>query len=111
MQILRKLGIEKIEDLGLDFTIPGYEIELKLGGYNIPVTSENIEEYIEEVIDSITGRGVKLQAKPFSEGLSKVFQIADLQIFTPDELIMLFRNALQHFIIYYFCVTSDTDTQ
>ena len=36
-----------VEDLGLDFTLPGYpNIELKKGGKDIPVTIYNLEEYL-----------------------------------------------------------------
>ena len=36
-----------VEDLGLDFTLPGYgHIELKKGGKDIVVTLDNLEEYI-----------------------------------------------------------------
>ncbi|KAI0794507.1 hypothetical protein C8Q74DRAFT_1365946 [Fomes fomentarius] len=95
----RKLGaleeVEEInfEDLGLDFTVPGYDIELKPGGRDIPVTEDNVDEYIREVIDAIIGKGAQAQAQAFREGFSKVFPIADLQAFTSDELIMLFGNA------------------
>jgi E3 ubiquitin-protein ligase TRIP12 len=35
-----------IDQLGLDFTLPGYpHIELKKGGKNIPVTIDNLEIY------------------------------------------------------------------
>lgn len=57
------------------------------------MTSENIEEYISEVINAIVGTGAALQAKAFREGFSKVFPIADLQAFTADELVMLFGNS------------------
>lgn len=57
------------------------------------MTSENVEEYISEVIDAIIGKGSMLQAKAFREGFSKVFPIADLQAFTSDELVMLFGNS------------------
>lgn len=36
-----------IEDLGLDFVLPGTHIELKKGGKDIPVTIENLEEYLQ----------------------------------------------------------------
>ncbi|KAI0272306.1 hypothetical protein BC834DRAFT_1030472 [Gloeopeniophorella convolvens] len=92
---LQKLLKEKVnvEDLALDFTIPGYDIELRPNGKNIAVTSENVEEYIAEVIDAIIGQGAKLQVKAFREGFSKVFPITDLQAFALDELVMLFGNA------------------
>ncbi|KAI9429610.1 ubiquitin-protein ligase [Lactarius indigo] len=91
---LQKLLKEKVdvEDLALDFTIPGYDIELRPNGRNITVTSENVEEYIAEVIEAIIGEGAKLQAKAFREGFSKVFPITDLQAFALDELVMLFGN-------------------
>ena len=56
------------------------------------VTTENVEEYIHDVIDAIIGNGAKLQAKAFREGFSKVFPITDLQAFTIEELVMLFGN-------------------
>ena len=36
-----------IDDLHLDFILPGYpNIELKKGGIDIPVTLDNLEEYL-----------------------------------------------------------------
>lgn len=36
-----------VEDLGLDFTLPGFpNIELKKGGKDVPVTIYNLEEYL-----------------------------------------------------------------
>ncbi|KAG6833243.1 hypothetical protein H0H87_009864 [Tephrocybe sp. NHM501043] len=82
-----------IEDLSLDFTVPGYDIELKPGGKDIAVTSENVEEYIQAVLDAILGKGAAVQAKAFRDGFSKVFPITDLQAFSADELVMLFGNS------------------
>ncbi|KAG1780930.1 hypothetical protein EV702DRAFT_963221 [Suillus placidus] len=87
------MDIVNVEDLALDFTVPGYDIELRPGGRNIPVTSENADEYIREVLDAIIGTGVQPQAKAFREGFSKVFPISDLQAFSADELVMLFGNS------------------
>ncbi|GJE98055.1 Ubiquitin fusion degradation protein [Phanerochaete sordida] len=89
----RKLGMVTVEDLALDFTVPGYDVELRPGGRNLAVTSENVEEYIADVLEAIIGKGAMLQAKAFREGFSKVFPIADLQAFTADELVMLFGNS------------------
>ncbi|TDL21828.1 hypothetical protein BD410DRAFT_771174 [Rickenella mellea] len=82
-----------VEDLALDFTIPGYDIELRPNGANIAVTSDNVDEYINEVIDAIIGSGAELQAKAFREGFSKVFPVTDLQAFSADELVILFGSA------------------
>ncbi|TFK51850.1 hypothetical protein OE88DRAFT_1679337 [Heliocybe sulcata] len=82
-----------VEDLALDFTVPGYDIELRPGGRDVAVTSDNVEEYIADVIDAIIGKGVAPQAKALREGFSKVFPISDLQAFSADELVMLFGNS------------------
>jgi len=83
----------KLEDLALDFTVPGYDIELKEGGKDLPVEGSTIEEYIREVLDTLVGRGVQQQAQAFREGFSKVFPVTDLQSFSSDELAMMFGNA------------------
>ncbi|KAG8933673.1 Ubiquitin fusion degradation protein 4 [Tulasnella sp. 418] len=82
----------KLEDLALDFTLPGYDIELKEGGRDIVMDASNVEEYVREVLDIMLGRGVKQQAEAFRTGFSKVFPITDLRSFTCDELSMLIGN-------------------
>lgn len=83
----------------LDFTLPGYDIELRPGGRDIEVTSENVKEYIQEVIDAIIGTGASMQAKAFREGFSRVFPVTDLQAFSADELGVLFGNAEEDWTI------------
>ncbi|KAG8692329.1 Ubiquitin fusion degradation protein 4, partial [Ceratobasidium sp. 395] len=82
-----------LEDLALDFTVPGYDIELVPGGKDISVTDSNVEEYVREVIDAVVGRGVQTQTQAFRTGFSKVFPVTDLQSFSCDELDLLFGNA------------------
>ncbi|KAI8965067.1 hypothetical protein F5Y11DRAFT_313788 [Daldinia sp. FL1419] len=80
-----------LEDLALDFTLPGYpEIELIPGGSHIPVTIYNVESYLDKVIDLTLGRGVKRQVEAFRTGFSQVFPYSALSAFTPDELVALF---------------------
>lgn len=81
-----------IEDLALDFTVPGYDIELRPNGKEIPVTRTNVKEYIEGVLDAVVGKGIALQAKAFREGFSKVFPVTDLRTFSADELAVLFGS-------------------
>ena len=57
------------------------------------MTSDNVDEYIHDVLDAIIGKGAQPQAKAFREGFSKVFPVSDLQSFSVDELVMLFGNA------------------
>ncbi|KAG6821487.1 hypothetical protein H0H93_010211 [Arthromyces matolae] len=90
---IAKIESISIEDLALDFTLPGYDIELKPGGRDIAVTSDNVEEYISAVLDAILGSGAMVQAKAFRDGFSKVFPVTDLQAFSADELVMLFGNS------------------
>ncbi|KAH7913854.1 hypothetical protein BJ138DRAFT_1177757 [Hygrophoropsis aurantiaca] len=87
------MDIVNVEDLALDFTIPGYDIELRPNGREIQVTSENADEFIREVLNAILGDGAQPQAKAFREGFSKVFPISDLQAFSAEELVMLFGNS------------------
>ncbi|KAG9103694.1 Ubiquitin fusion degradation protein 4 [Ceratobasidium sp. 370] len=82
-----------LEDLALDFTVPGYDIELVPGGKDVSVTDSNVEEYVREVIDAVIGRGVQTQTQAFRTGFSKVFPVTDLQSFSSDELDLLFGNA------------------
>lgn len=80
-----------IDDLSLDFTLPGYpSIELLSNGAHTSVTIENVGEYVEKVIDMTLGSGVQRQVDAFRAGFSQVFPYSALRAFTPDELVMLF---------------------
>ncbi|KAI5922840.1 E3 ubiquitin-protein ligase UPL3 [Camillea tinctor] len=80
-----------LEDLALDFTLPGYpEIELIAGGSHMQVTIYNVESYLDKVIDMTLGSGVKRQVEAFRTGFSQVFPYSALSAFTPDELVTLF---------------------
>ncbi|KAF5869118.1 putative hect-domain-containing protein [Botrytis fragariae] len=80
----------KIEDLSLDFTLPGYAIDLLPDGSSISVTIDNVDLYLEKVIDMTLGSGVQKQIDAFREGFTQVFPYSALRAFTPDELVMLF---------------------
>ena len=80
-----------VEDLGLDFTLPGYpSIELVHNGSNVLVTIDNVGLYVEKVIDFTLGGGVRRQVDAFRSGFSQVFPYSALRAFTPNELVMLF---------------------
>ncbi|RYO75506.1 hypothetical protein DL764_010389 [Monosporascus ibericus] len=81
----------RIEDLALDFTLPGYpDIELIPSGSHTPVTIYNVDSYLDKVIDMTLGSGVKRQVDAFRAGFSQVFPYSALSAFTPDELVTLF---------------------
>ncbi|KAJ4349662.1 Ubiquitin fusion degradation protein 4 [Didymosphaeria variabile] len=79
-----------VDDLGLDFTLPGYSIELVQNGADQQVTIDNVDMYVEKVLDLTLGSGVQRQADAFRAGFSEVFPYSALKAFTPDELVMLF---------------------
>ncbi|KAF5662075.1 e3 ubiquitin ligase TRIP12 [Fusarium heterosporum] len=81
----------KLEDLCLDFTLPGYpNIELEDNGSQSRVTTDNVDSYLEKVIDMTLGSGVRRQVDAFRTGFSQVFPYSALSAFTPDELVTLF---------------------
>ena len=81
----------KLDDLCLDFTLPGYpEIELAPGGSQVRVTISNVEDYLDRVIDMTLGSGVRRQVDAFRTGFTRVFPYSALSAFTPDELVSLF---------------------
>jgi E3 ubiquitin-protein ligase TRIP12 len=82
---------QEVEDLALDFTLPGYpDIQLIPDGANHHLTLDNVDFYIQRVIDMTLVSGVKWQLDAFREGFSQVFPYSSLLSFTPDELVMLF---------------------
>lgn len=95
-QALRDIEMDgvRVEDLGLDFTLPGYPaIELTENGSNVPVTIENVDLYVDRVVDLTLGSGVRRQVEAFRQGFSQVFSYSALRAFTPNELVMLFGRA------------------
>ncbi|GHJ87332.1 hypothetical protein NliqN6_3734 [Naganishia liquefaciens] len=89
---LRLDGV-RLEELGLDFVLPGdHSIELIANGANIPVTTENVEEYVEAVLDYTLRRGISRQVEAFRQGFSIIFPVSDLNVFSAAELALLFGN-------------------
>ncbi|GMI83508.1 KAKTUS, UBIQUITIN-PROTEIN LIGASE 3 [Hibiscus trionum] len=74
-----------IEDLCLDFTLPGYpDYILKPGDETVDIN--NLEDYISLVVDATIKAGIIQQMEAFRDGFNQVFDIASLQIFNPQEL-------------------------
>ncbi|KAM0786305.1 hypothetical protein ACM66B_001783 [Microbotryomycetes sp. NB124-2] len=78
-----------VNDLTLDFTLPGHDIELKEEGRDLSVDVDNLDEYISLVIDWTVRRGVEAPVEEFKSGFSNVFSVRDMKSFTPAELVML----------------------
>ncbi|XP_020699967.1 E3 ubiquitin-protein ligase UPL3-like isoform X1 [Dendrobium catenatum] len=76
-----------IEDLCLDFTLPGYpDYILKEGKESMVVNIDNLEEYISLILDATVKTGIMRQMEAFRAGFNQVFDISFLQIFSPHEL-------------------------
>ncbi|XP_054714479.1 E3 ubiquitin-protein ligase TRIP12-like [Uloborus diversus] len=80
-----------LEDLSLDFTLPGYpHIEMKKSGKDNLVTIHNLEEYLKLLKHWIMKEGISRQMKAFQEGFESVFPLSNLKIFYADEMELLF---------------------
>jgi E3 ubiquitin-protein ligase TRIP12 len=92
VQALQNISIQdcQVEDLGIDFTLPGYPIDLIEKGSEKPVTIDNVDVYVDKVLEFTLGAGVQRQVDAFRAGFSQVFPYSALSAFTPDELVMLF---------------------
>ncbi|KAF9622824.1 hypothetical protein IFM89_034059 [Coptis chinensis] len=73
-----------IEDLCLDFTLPGYPDYILKGVDNVDIN--NLEDYISLVVDATVKSGIMRQVEAFRAGFNQVFDISSLQIFSPNEL-------------------------
>ncbi|EJU03433.1 hypothetical protein DACRYDRAFT_77036 [Dacryopinax primogenitus] len=82
-----------LDDLALDFTVPGYDMELKDLGQSTAVTMDNVEEYLELLLETLLGQGVARQVQAFKDGFSTSIPVRDLQTFTAEELVMMFGNS------------------
>ncbi|XP_009358184.1 E3 ubiquitin-protein ligase UPL4 isoform X1 [Pyrus x bretschneideri] len=77
----------QIEDLCLDFTLPGYpDFVLSSRPDHKMVNMTNLEDYVSLVADSTVNAGISRQVEAFRSGFNQVFPIEHLQIFTEEEL-------------------------
>ena len=68
-----------VEDLGLDFTLPGYpNIELRKGGRDTSVSLDNLASYVSLVSHWMMIEGVSVQMEAVREGFNSVFPISSL---------------------------------
>ncbi|XP_022767409.1 E3 ubiquitin-protein ligase UPL4-like isoform X2 [Durio zibethinus] len=95
-----------IEDLFLDFTLPGYPDYVISSDCNHKMVNlANLEDYIEHVVDATIHSGIVRQVEAFKSGFNQVFAIKHLCIFTEEELERLlcgecdfwaFNEVLEH---------------
>ncbi|GER28678.1 E3 ubiquitin-protein ligase UPL4 [Striga asiatica] len=74
-----------IEDLCLDFTLPGYP-DYALVPDSKMVNLDNLDEYVTLMVDATTKSGIIRQVEAFKSGFDQVFPITHLKVFTEEEL-------------------------
>jgi E3 ubiquitin-protein ligase TRIP12 len=76
-----------IDDLCLTFVLPGFpKYELCPGGADVAVTSSNLREYIDAVVDATLGSGIATQVEAFRTGFNAIFPLSSLEPFYEDEI-------------------------
>lgn len=71
-----------IEDYDLSFYNPSDEtVELVKDGLNIKVTLDNLQSYIEMVLDSTFNESIRLQIQAFRKGFNMILGVENLRIF------------------------------
>ena len=96
-----------VEDLGLDFTLPGYpNIELMKGGKDLSVTLDNLAQYVKLVSHWLLIEGVSSQMEAVREGFETVFPLTSLQMFYPEELdqVIFFKD--YYLVCFLRCIAS-----
>ncbi|XP_027173820.1 E3 ubiquitin-protein ligase UPL4 isoform X1 [Coffea eugenioides] len=77
----------RIEDLCLDFSLPGYpDYVPESVSDSKMVKMSNLQEYISFVVDATIRTGISRQVEAFKSGFDQVFPIRHLQVFTEGEL-------------------------
>jgi len=85
-----------VEDLDLDFMLPGFaNIELKKGGKDIPVTLDNLDEYLKLVTNWMLVDGTQRQFESLREGFESLVSLSSLSLFYPEEMEQLFCGSRQ----------------
>ncbi|XP_030755174.1 E3 ubiquitin-protein ligase TRIP12 isoform X2 [Sitophilus oryzae] len=92
MEQIEKLEYDgcSIEDLGLDFVVPGYNVELIKNGKNTHLTIHNLHLYVKVLSHWMLVEGVSRQMEALREGFDSVFPSRNLRVFQPDELEQVF---------------------
>lgn len=88
---LRELETEvfggTIEDMCIDFVMPGHsDWELKSDGAKTTVTIDNVDEYVNLIVEEYLVKGVEGSLSHFAKGFNSVFSMDNLKAFSVYEL-------------------------
>lgn len=97
---LEKLTYEgcSIDDLGLDFVVPGFNVELMKNGKSIHLSIRNLHLYVKLMSHWILHEGVNRQMESLKEGFESVFPLQNLRLFQPEELELVFCGSPKDFV-------------
>ncbi|XP_062179869.1 E3 ubiquitin-protein ligase UPL4 isoform X2 [Phragmites australis] len=76
----------RIEDLAIDFALPGYPEYVLSSECSDILSVENLEEYVHLVVEATVKSGIARQMEAFKSGFNEVFPLNKLQVFSEDEL-------------------------
>ncbi|KAL8484061.1 hypothetical protein ACS0TY_026673 [Phlomoides rotata] len=77
----------KIEDLCLDFSLPGYPDYVHDSDFDSQMVNlSNLEEYVKLMVDATIKSGIARQVEAFKSGFDQVFPIRHLKVFNEEEL-------------------------
>jgi len=98
--MLRLKKTERVEDLGLTFSISAShleDIDLIPNGRNIPVTNANLTHYLHVVANFRTNLQLQRHTAAFLQGIQCVIPLAWLKMFDPYELNTLISGSVSGF--------------
>ncbi|CAL8094709.1 unnamed protein product [Calicophoron daubneyi] len=105
----------EIDELCLNFILPGYEIELVKNGSHVSVTGSNLSEYLRLVAHCLVIEGASRQMQSVLEGFDSV--LPDMRqrlavLFQPDEMEGLFcGHSTSQFELLWTDNNSNSDRQ
>ncbi|KAG5888420.1 hypothetical protein JTB14_016323 [Gonioctena quinquepunctata] len=88
-----------VEDLGLDFVIPGHNIDLMKNGKSTHLTIHNLHLYVKLMTYWILNEGVSRQMESLREGFESVFPLHNLRVFMPEELESVFCGSPKDYVL------------
>ena len=79
----------KAQDLYLFFVIPGTNVELKPNGKDIQLDDDNLDEYLDLLLEAMLITSIQKQLTAFKKGFSKIAKIEYLKIFNSNEIELI----------------------
>lgn len=76
----------RLDEIGINFTLPGYDIELKEKGSETLLNAYNLEEYINLIFKCLCFEGISESVKSFKKGFNLVFPIKSMRCFHSYEV-------------------------